>query len=77
MTTPPTNNKIYLRVDDLKCNKYLKAKNIVDIFDGSTRVIFFDRSSGKYISYMGGLSATEYIVRELKDILGDENVVLR
>jgi DNA polymerase-3 subunit alpha len=69
--------KIYLRVDDLGCTKYLKAKNIVDIFDGQTAVIFFDRSTSKYLTYQSGLDATEYVLSELRTILGEENVVLR
>ncbi len=70
-------SKIYLRVDNMTCHQYLKAKNIVDIFEGNTQVIFYNREVGQYIAYIGRLAATDYIVNELKEILGDDNVVLK
>ena len=69
--------KIYLRVPDIKGRQYLKAKNIVDIFEGNVKVIFYNSETSQYINYATGLMATEYIVNELRSILGNENVVLR
>ena len=68
-------SKLYLRVSDLKCKEYLKAKNIVDIFEGDVSVIFYDRQNASYVNYPSGIAATEYIISELRSILGDENVV--
>ena len=56
---------------------YKKAKNIVDIFFGGTQVIFYDSSQSKYLNYSIGLEASEYIINELKSILGDDNVVAK
>ena len=72
-----TAKKIYLRVPDLNSPQYLKAKNIVDIFDGSVAVIFFDGSERKYINYERGFALSPYLLKELQDILGAENVALR
>jgi DNA polymerase-3 subunit alpha len=69
--------KVYLRVPDLSSEKYLKAKNIVDIFDGSKPVVFYDTSTGKYTNYNHGIDLFAYSLKQLQDILGEENVALR
>lgn len=67
--------RLYLRVPDLTCREYLKAKNIVDIFEGNVRVYFYDAKSARYSEYPSGIAATEYILSELRAILGEANVV--
>ena len=67
--------KLYLRVPNLSSREYLKAKNIVDIFEGNVKVIFYDTSTKQYISYSGCIELTEYICKELISLLGEENVV--
>jgi hypothetical protein len=67
--------KLYIRVPNFECKEYLKAKNIVDIFDGDVRVIFYDVSASRYSEYSGKISASEYILSELRDIVGAENIV--
>lgn len=74
---PSQISKLYLRVDDLECAQYKKAANLVDIFDGTVKVIFFSKETQKYYDYPVGVSATEYILEELQAILGKENVVAR
>ena len=74
---PKRISKIYLRVPDLECIEYQKAKNLVDIFFGSTRVIFYDSSNSAYSDYPSGIDASEYIVNELKQLLGNDNVVAK
>ena len=75
--TPKQYKKLYLRVSDFSCREYLKAKNIVDIFDGNVKVIFYNRSTSSYSEYHGRISATTYIISELSELLGEENVVLK
>ena len=59
-------------------NSFKKAKNIVDIFnEGSVRVIFYNGESKKYSEYSERLFYTEYAIKELKKLLGDENVVAK
>ena len=69
--------KIYLRVPSLDSREYLKSKNIVDIFEGSVKVIFYDSSCSKYINYSKGLAFSEYVYKELVSLLGQENVVAK
>ncbi|MBE6592751.1 MAG: DNA polymerase III subunit alpha [Ruminococcaceae bacterium] len=71
----PMQNKLYLRVPSLRSREYLKAKNIVDIFEGQTNVIFYDSETAKYIPYAHGIALSEYIYNELVLLLGKENVV--
>ena len=73
---PP--QKLYLRVPDRECEAYKKALNLCEIFcDGTTAVIFFDMSDGKY--YASGLKmrATPFVLTRLEGILGKENVVAK
>ena len=70
-------SKVYLRVPDMSCEKYLKAKNIVDIFDGTVSVIFYDSSVATYKAYSVGLDVSPFVISELRDILGDDNVVVK
>lgn len=74
--TPVT--KVYLRVSDFNSEEFKKAKNLVDIFnEGSTRVIFYDISTKKYSEYNERIYYSEYVIKQLKEILGDENVVTK
>jgi DNA polymerase-3 subunit alpha len=70
-------SKLYLRVPSISSREYLKAKNLVDIFEGGTPVIFYDTSSAKYIPYSHGIAYSEYVYGELCDLLGIENVVAK
>ena len=77
-TAPKTAyTKLYLRVDDLSCREYLKAKNIVDIFDGPVKVIFYSRETSSYTDHTSGVTLSEYVLGELRAILGEENVVAK
>ena len=69
--------KIFLRVQNMNCEPYRKALNIVDIFDGNIKVIFYVEETKKYVSYSNGLSLTPFVRNELCMILGDENVVVK
>ena len=70
--------KIYLRVPDMSGEAFKKAKNIVDIFnEGTIRVIFYDQSTAKYSEYSERMFYSEVAIKELKKILGDDNVVVK
>ena len=72
----PQNVKIlYLRVPDLSCEKYLRAQNLLGIFDGTTPVSVYDASTKTYHKQEMGFDCTSYTLGELQKILGAENVV--
>ncbi len=71
-------SKLYLRVSSVTSQEALKAINLIEIFDGTTPVIFFETESGKYTSRKDlVLDATPFVINELKKILGEENVVVK
>ena len=71
-------SKVYLRVPNMSCREFLKAKNIIDIFnEGTIRVIFYDQSTAKYSEYSERMYFSKVAISELKKILGDDNVVMK
>ena len=67
--------KVYIRVPDFNCELFKKARNIVEIFEGGIRVIFYDASNSRAVSFPQGIDATPYVITELVKLLGQENVV--
>ena len=76
-TVPAAPKKLFLRLPDLTGHAYRKAKNLVDIFEGSVPVVFYDASEKKYVPYSLGLSVSPFVLGELRALLGEENVVLK
>lgn len=70
-------SKLYLRVPSLTHDKFVRAKNLVEIFEGGISVIFYDTEAKTYNPSGLGFDATDYTVGELKKLLGDDNVVLK
>lgn len=70
-------SKLFLRVSDRQGIPYQKARNLVDIFEGNTAVVFYDASVSKYIPYASGMAVSRFLLEELQGILGSENVVLK
>lgn len=70
--------KLYLRVPDMSGEVFKKAKNMVDIFnEGTIKVIFYDSSTAKYSEYSERMFYSEYAIKELKGIIGEDNVVIK
>ena len=72
-------DNIYLATDpDREGEAYKKALNLAEIFcDGTTAVIFFDMSDGKYYASSLKMRATPFVLTRLEGILGKENVVAK
>ena len=70
---------LYLRVPDLKSREYLKAKNLLEIFRGTTRVIFYLSESREQLLAPRSLWAklNDTMLAELRYQLGDANVKLK
>jgi DNA polymerase-3 subunit alpha len=69
---------VYLRVERMDTLAARKAMLLCEIFsEGNVQAVFYDGSTGKYIRTSLAISATPYVLQELKGILGAENVVLR
>ena len=54
-----------------------KAENLIGIFCGNCRVLFFDSSTKKYVALANyGADVRPELISELKALLGDDNVVI-
>ena len=72
---PPS--KIFLRVPDREGMAYKKALNLVEMFEGTTPVFFYDASSATYFPSKTGIQLTDFVYRELVKLLGEKNVVAK
>ncbi len=70
-------NKVYLRVPNIRSIEAKKAKNLIEIFDGSTPVQFYETESKSYVPHNLWIDATPFVIGELKKLLGEENVAVR
>lgn len=81
-TPKPVNAKpsaLYIRIDDLNTELYNKAKRVLDIFEGSTPVIFYLTDSGRKVKAPSSMWVTlnDVMIKELKFQLGGKNVVAK
>ena len=77
----PQKNKpkvLYLRIDNLESEKFLKVKNLLEIFEGNTPVVFSLSDNGKRMRAPRSLwvMLNEPMINELRYLLGDENVFI-
>ena len=69
---------LYLKVDNLQSEKYLKVKNVLEIFAGNTQVVFKVTDTNQKLRAPRSLwvMLNEPMVNELKYILGDDSVFI-
>ena len=72
-------SKLYLKVPSLESREYRKAKNLLEIFRGQTKVIFYLSESRTQMLAPSSLwaSLNDTMLSELRYQLGDENVRLK
>ena len=71
---PP--RRLYLRVPDRRGMPFRKARNLAEIFDGSFPLAFYDAETKQYFS-APGVMLSDYLLSELRTLLGPDNVILR
>ena len=76
-TRPPKIKKLYLRVPDLQGIPYRKALNLAEIFDEGLTVplVFYDNSAKSYVPHPKGIALSPFVMQQLIDLLGKENVI--
>ena len=74
---PQRAKKLYLRVPARESEQFMKAVNLIDIFEGSTQVIFYPMDEKSYFSYSRPINASEFVLSELSELLGEGNVVFK
>ncbi len=76
---PAAPSALYLRIDDLNTELYTRAKRVLDIFEGTTPVIFYLTNSNRKVKAPSSMwvSLNDVMIKELKFQLGDKNVVAK
>ena len=69
--------RLFLRVPDRESREFVKAVNIIDIFDGYTQVVFYRMDEKSYFTYSSGIALSEFVMNELRAILGEDNVIYK
>ena len=70
--------KLFLKVDSMDSKLYKRAESFIGIFPGTFPVVFYDASAGKYFRADGyGVELNDFVLRELRCILGDDAVICR
>ena len=69
---------LYLRIDSKGSELFKKAVNLIEIFEGSTKTVFYDSSTMQYIAVKThGVDVSDKTIMFFKQLLGDENVILK
>ena len=69
---------LYLRVPDMESGLFRRVWNLIGIFDGVVPIVFYDSKRKKYERVHGVcVDASSFVLRELSELLGEENVILR
>jgi hypothetical protein len=69
--------KLYLRIPEKDSLLWKKAYNLLEIFDGTTPVIFYDMATVSYQKAPHGIMLSEFVYAQFVSLLGAENVVLK
>ena len=71
--------RLYLRLDKLDGEMYTRARQVTDIFEGKTPVVYYLTDSKKSFAAPESMwvSLNDVMIAELKRRLGDENVVVK
>lgn len=73
----PKTRKLFLRLPTIECEISKKAQNLLEIFEGGTEAMFYAADTKSYSRFNGRVEVSEFLIKELKTLLGDENVVFR
>ncbi|MBQ7010907.1 MAG: DNA polymerase III subunit alpha [Clostridia bacterium] len=70
-------DKLCLKVPSMSSIEAKKAENLIGIFCGNCRVLFYDSSTKRYVALSNyGADVCRDLIVELKSLLGDDNVVV-
>ena len=69
---------LYLRVPSETSAEYTRARAICEIFEGGFPTVFYVTDEGKYLREKSvRISPTDFVIGELRELLGQENVVFK
>lgn len=74
---PTAPKRLFLRVSGVHGRDYVKALNLVELFDGGFPVFFYFADEKRYETESHGIFMSDYVLSQLRALLGDENVILK
>jgi len=74
---PKSGGKLYLKVPSMNSTEYKKCENLIEIFEGGTPVVYYDASNKKYLARRGGIALSDFILKTLRQYIGDGNAVYK
>jgi hypothetical protein len=69
--------RLFLRLPDREGVLWNKAKNLIEIFEGEFPVVFYDAATKQYDFEIPSVALSDYLLTELRTMLGEENVILK
>jgi len=69
--------RLFLRVPSQRDRLYLKALNLTELFDGNFPAYFYFADEKRYEVEAHGIYMDDYILSQLRQLLGEENVILK
>ena len=73
--TPP--KRLFLRVPSANDRTYFKALNLCELFEGDFPAFFYFADEKRYEREPLGVALSDYVLHQLKGILGEENAILK
>ncbi|MBE6636404.1 MAG: DNA polymerase III subunit alpha [Ruminococcaceae bacterium] len=77
LRTSEAAKKLWLRVPDMSGTVFRRALALCEIFQGVTPLVFYDLSRKKYIAANITVGATPFLLNELAEVVGADNLRLR
>ena len=74
---PQHPKRLFLRVPDRTGPIWVKTRALAEIFDGPFPLAIYDASTKQYDFGHAGLTLDDYVLKQFRDLLGDENVILK
>jgi len=69
--------RLFLRVPAQKSREFCHALNLLEIFDGAFPAYFYFADEKRYETEAHGVALSDYVLGELRALLGNENVILK
>ena len=74
---PAHPKRLFLRVPDRTGKIWIRTNALAEIFEGGFPVAVFDASTGQYDFNRPGVALDGYVLAQFRELLGDENVILK
>lgn len=69
--------RLFLRVPSFEDTLFRKAQNLASLFEGDFPAYFYDASTKSYAKEAVGITRSEYVMAQLRELLGEANVILK